>query len=199
MVGVTDAATGELNMDNTSALLVLQKASAIPLKAISRRFWRFVEDKARIWMDFFIHKYNVDRKLTYKDQGLNRTFDFNGTKYDDLQWHVRVDVGASTHWNEITSMQTLDNLLMNQHITFAQYLERLPNGVIPMKDKLLQEISSEDIDNEVMLKLLGDYVEGLSPEVQAQIKAMKPEEMEQAVKEMVLQQAQQPPQQAVMQ
>lgn len=194
MVGATDAATGELNMDNTSALLVLQKASAIPLKAISRRFWRFVEDKARIWMDFFIHKYNVDRTLTYNDQGVKRTFDFNGENYKDLQWHVKVDVGASTHWNEITSMQTLDNLLMNQHVTFPQYLERLPNGVIPMKDKLLQEVATQDIDKEVMIKLLADYVEGLPPEMQMQIKQMQPEEQEQAVKEMVMQQTQQPPQ-----
>lgn len=199
MVGVTDAATGELNMDNTSALLVLQKASAIPLKAISRRFWRFVEDKARIWMDFFIHKYNVERKLTYNDQGVKRTFDFNGSNYDDLQWHVKVDVGASTHWNEITSMQTLDNLLMKQHVTFAQYLERLPNGVIPMKDKLLQEIASKDIDAQVMTTLLADYVEGLPPEMQAQIQQMPPEEMEQAVKQMVVQQEQQPPQQPTQQ
>ena len=196
MVGATDAAMGELNMDNTSALVVLQKASAIPLKAISRRFWRFIEDKARIWMDFFIYKYNVDRKLTYNDQGVKRTFDFNGTNYQDLQWRVKVDVGASTHWNEITSMQTLDNLLMNKQITFAQYLERLPNGIIPMKDKLLQEISSKDIDSEVMIKLLADYVEGLPPEMQAQIQQMPPEDMDQAVKEMVIQQAQQPPQQA---
>lgn len=197
MVGATDAAMGELNMDNTSALVVLQKASAIPLKAISRRFWRFIEDKARIWMDFFTHKYNVDRKLTYNDQGVKRTFDFNGTDYEDLQWRVKVDVGASTHWNEITSMQTLDNLLMNNQITFAQYLERLPNGIIPMKDKLLEEVATKDIDKEVMVKLLADYVEGLPPEMQAQIQQMQPEEMEQATKQMVLQQAQQPPQQAI--
>lgn len=196
MVGVTDAATGELNMDNTSALLVLQKASAIPLKAISRRFWRFVEDKARIWMDFFTHKYNVERKLTYTDQGVKRTFDFNGENYKDLQWRVKVDVGASTHWNEITSMQTLDNLLQSQHVTFAQYLERLPNGVIPMKDKLLQEIAAEDIDAEVMVKLLADYVEGLTPEQQAQIAQLPDEQKEDAVKQLALQQRPQPQQQA---
>ena len=192
MVGATDAAIGELNMDNTSALVVLQKASAIPLKAISRRFWRFIEDKARIWMDFFVYKYNVERKLTYNDQGVTRTFDFKGANYQDLQWRVKVDVGSSTHWNEITSMQTLDNLLMNQQITFAQYLERLPNGIIPMKDKLLQEISSKDIDNEVMIKLLADFTEQLPPEVRAQIEQLQPEQMEQAVKELVLQQPQAP-------
>jgi hypothetical protein len=48
-----------------------------------------------------------------------------------------------------------------------------------------------------MIKLLADYVEGLPAEMQMQIRQMQPEEQEQAVKEMVLQQAQQPPQQAV--
>ena len=128
-------------------------------------------------MDFFIHKYNVDRTLTYNDQGVKRTFQFNGANYEDLQWHVKVDVGASTHWNEITSMQTMDNLLMNQRVTFAQYLERLPNGIIPMRDKLLSEISSQDIDKEVMVKLLADYVEGLPREVRTQLESMQPEQM----------------------
>jgi hypothetical protein len=187
MLAATDAAMGELNMDNTSALVVLQKAAAIPLKSISRRFWRFCEDKARIWMDFFINKYNVSRTLTYVDQGNKKVFDFNGSDFGNLQWRVKVDVGASSHWSEITSIQTLDNLLMNQKITFAQYLERLPNGVIPMKDKLLQEIASMDTDKQLLFKVMGDYVQNLPPEIQAQIQAMKPEEMECKVKQMMMQ------------
>jgi hypothetical protein len=94
-------------------------------------------------------------------------------------------------------MQTMDNLLMNKHVNFAQYLERLPSGVIPMKDKLLQEIAGNDIDGQVIVRLLADYVEGLPPEMQEQIRAMPPEEMEEQVKQMVLQQepqAQQMPQ-----
>jgi hypothetical protein len=196
MLAATDAALGELNMDNTSALVVLQKAAAIPLKSISRRFHKFIEDKARIWMDFFIHKYNVERTLTYKDQGINRTFQFDGSKYGDLQWRVKVDVGASSHWSEVTALKTLDNLLMNQQITFPQYLERIPNGIIPMKDKLLQDIASKDLDRQVMYELMAQYVEGLPPEMQAEIRAMKPEEMEARIKQAILEQAQQPNNQA---
>jgi hypothetical protein len=193
MVGATDAALGELNMDNTSALIVLQKASAIPLKSISKRYYKFIEDKARIWMDFFLHKYTgtvekpVERTLTYKDQGVTRTFNFDGQKYGDLQWRVKVDVGTSSHWSEITNLQTLDNLLMNGHITFPQYLERLPNGIISMKEKLMQENASADIDRQIMFKMMAEYVEGLPPEMQQEIRSMKPEEMEARVKEMILQ------------
>jgi hypothetical protein len=186
MVAATDAAMGELNMDNTSALVVLQKAAAIPLKSISRRFTRFKEDKARIYMDFFINKYNVERTLTYKEQGMTRTMPFDGSRYGDLQWRVKVDVGASNHWSEVTSMQTLDNLLMNKVITPVQYFERLPNGIISMKDKLIQDFASQDTDKQLIVQMMADFVETLPPEQQEAIKAMKPEEMEMAVKQMML-------------
>lgn len=194
MLGATDAALGELNMDNTSALTVLQKASAIPSKPISARYHRFIEDKARIWMDFFIHKYNVSRTLTYTDEGVTRTFDFDGTKYGDLQWRVKVDVGASTHWSEITAIQTLDNLLMNQHITFVEYLDRMPNGIIPMKEKLMQSRAAQDEDRQVMMKLLADKIDQLPPEQREAILALPPEQIEAAVKQLIMQE--QPPEQA---
>jgi len=201
MTGSTDAAMGELNMDNTSALIVLQKAAAIPLKSISRRFYRFKEDKARIYMDFFIHKYRgvegepVARTLTYKEQGVNRTFDFDGSKYGDLQWRVKVDVGASTHWSEVTAIQTMTNFLQAKEMTFVEVLERLPNGIIPMREKLMQDRLSQDMDREIMISFLADYVEGLPPEIRAKLQAMKPDEMEAEVKQMVAQDMQQKRQQ----
>jgi hypothetical protein len=195
MLGATDAALGELNMDNTSALTVLQKASAIPSKPISARFHRFIEDKARIWMDFFIHKYNVNRTLTYIDEGQKRTFEFNGTKYGNLQWRIKVDVGASTHWSEVTAIQTLDNLLMNQHITFVEYLDRLPNGIIPMREKLMQTRTAIDEDRQLLMKLLADKMEQMPPEQRDAVMALPPEQIEAAVRQMVMQEqpAQQTP------
>jgi hypothetical protein len=186
MLGATDAALGQLNMDNTSALVVLQKASAIPSKPIMKRYYQFTEDKARIWMDFFLHKYNVTRTLTYQDQGENKIFEFNGTQYGNLQWRVKVDVGASTIWSEIQSLQTVDNWLANGYMSKTQALERYPNGIIPMKEKLMQEWASEETDRQVMFKLLADYAE-THPDIQAQLSQMKPEEMEQRLKEYILQ------------
>ncbi|MEI3101003.1 MAG: hypothetical protein V8T45_04080 [Oscillospiraceae bacterium] len=37
-------------------------------------------------------------------------------------------------------MNTLDNLLMNGHITILQYLERIPDGYIPARRALISEI-----------------------------------------------------------
>ena len=53
---------------------------------------------------------------------------------------VKIDVGPSSYWSEITAIQTLDNLLNGAKIDFIQYLERLPDGVIPKKDDLIMEV-----------------------------------------------------------
>lgn len=65
-------------------------------------------------------------------------FDFSVLK--TLQLGIKQDVGASSYWSEMASMQTLDNLLINKLITPAQYIERLPNGYITKKEELLAEL-----------------------------------------------------------
>ena len=51
---------------------------------------------------------------------------------------IKLDVGASSYWSEIASMQTLDNLLMQKQITLVEYLERVPEGYIPKKQELIE-------------------------------------------------------------
>jgi hypothetical protein len=49
-------------------------------------------------------------------------------------------VGASSYYSEIAAMQTLDNLLMNNQIDVVQYLERIPDGNIPRRRALINEL-----------------------------------------------------------
>jgi hypothetical protein len=65
-------------------------------------------------------------------------FDFSQLK--GIKFQLKVDVGPSSYWSEITAMQTLDNLLQGSKIDFIQYLERVPDGMIPKKDDLIEEI-----------------------------------------------------------
>ena len=55
---------------------------------------------------------------------------------------LKLDVGASSYYSEIASMQTLDNLLMNGYITATQYLERIPDGYIPARRALINELKA---------------------------------------------------------
>ena len=52
---------------------------------------------------------------------------------------LKVDVGASSYWSEIATVQTLDNLLMQKVITLDEYLERLPEGFVSMKQELIDK------------------------------------------------------------
>ena len=56
---------------------------------------------------------------------------------------LKLDVGASSYYSEIASLQTLDNLLMNGHITPVQYLERIPDGNIPRRRALIEELKQQ--------------------------------------------------------
>jgi hypothetical protein len=53
---------------------------------------------------------------------------------------IKLDVGASSYYSEIASIQTLDNLLRDGHIDILQYLERIPDGYIPNRRALIEEI-----------------------------------------------------------
>ena len=50
---------------------------------------------------------------------------------------LKLDVGASSYWSEMASVQTLDNLLMQDKITIEEYLERIPDGYIPKRQELI--------------------------------------------------------------
>ncbi|MBQ4543817.1 MAG: hypothetical protein IJA19_06590 [Clostridia bacterium] len=56
---------------------------------------------------------------------------------------VKVDVGPSTRWSELSTIESLDTLLKNNHITFDMYLELLPKNCGIPKDKILQMIKEK--------------------------------------------------------
>jgi len=89
-----------------------------------------------------IAKYG-ERKITVIEQGKRvvKTVDFR--KLKDVKLKIKIDVGASSYWSEITEMQTLDHLLRQDRINFLQWLERVPDGYIPKKDDLMAEIRDQ--------------------------------------------------------
>jgi hypothetical protein len=155
-LGASDVAMGDSRPDNTSAIIALQRAANTPMELTKQNYYQAVEDMARIWMDMMSVKYGVRNvevameldKPGEQPLGMNlpqqtfvREFDFSLLK--EVQMAVRQDVGASSYWSEMASMQTLDNLLMNKLITPKQYIERLPNGYITKKQELLDDFAAQ--------------------------------------------------------
>ena len=155
LLGASDVAMGDSRPDNTSAIIALQRAANTPMELTKQQDYQAMEDAARIWIDMMAVNYgtrmvevsmDMDKMgeqplgMQLPTQTFMQSFDFSILK--EVQLAIKQDVGASSYWSEMASMQTLDNLLMNDHINLKQYLERLPNGYLSKKQELLDEITA---------------------------------------------------------
>lgn len=137
--GANDAALGNVNPDNTSAIIAVREAATMPMTMFANRFYQFVEDIARVWASFWLNMYGK-RSLKVTDRQGTWYMPFDADNYKNLMLSVKVDVGASTLWSEAQSIATLDNLFGRQVIDVLQYLERLPKGVVPNISGLIEEV-----------------------------------------------------------
>lgn len=153
-LGASEVAMGNSRPDNTSAIIALQRAANTPMELTKQNMYQAVEDMGRIFVDMMSTKYG-ERAVEVSMQmdkpggqplGMNlpkqtfiMNFDFSFLKKFPVS--VKLDVGASAYWSEIASMQTLDNLLMNDKITLLQYLQRVPQGYVAQKQELIAELT----------------------------------------------------------
>ncbi len=139
-LGATDAALGDVAPNNTSAILALQNASAVPLENVKRNMHQFVEDIGLIWLDFMFSYYDDKRLVAVSKNGANEYTSFSLSAFKESVFDCKVDVGASSYWSEVSALNTLDSLLKLGKISTTQYLERIPDGLVPDKNKLIEEI-----------------------------------------------------------
>jgi hypothetical protein len=178
MAGASDAALGEANATNTSAIIVLQKATAVPLNSIKRRFYKYVEDVGLIWLDFWSTQYAKypRRNLEIKTKdGAKQVVSFDTSVLQKIKMKLKIDVGPSTQWNEAAAVQTLDNLLLKDKITFIEYLKRLPNGMIPDKQGLIDDRESAEAaqqarDKQFMYELMGKFMDEIEPTLPPEVR-----------------------------
>ena len=150
-----------------------------------------------------VEKYDTGRLLPIKEDGKLVYKPFDAKLRKKMLLNTRIDVGASSVWSEVAAIQTLDNMLLSQILTPIQYIERLPSGVIPNREALIEELKAiaqaptpeeemqgqptdmlDEDDNEMMAQ----FFTSLPPEQQTALKALPPQEMEQAVIQMMSQQ-----------
>ena len=56
---------------------------------------------------------------------------------------MRVNAGASTYYSEIAMVQTLDNLRRDGTLEVIDYLERVPDKLIPRKAELVSSLREQ--------------------------------------------------------
>jgi hypothetical protein len=193
-MGISDVAMGAIeNPKNTSAIIAVQKSSAIPLENPKANLYEWIEDIGRILFDM-MGAYYGERPLVVDIKGQKQlvTYDFKQFKQ---QWlNVRADVGESSYWSEIASLQTLDSLLDREKIEFIDYLERVPDEYIPQKQELISKIKEQMAQQEQMAADPQMAIAQLTPEEQQKFYAAPPEIQQQILAQ--LQQQSQQPQQA---
>ncbi len=147
-LGATPAALGDTRPDNTSAIIALQRAASTPNEITKQNMYESLEELGYIYLEFMANYYGkrmVTMPTPQMEQeildfaGIGSTiegeFDFDILK--DVALDLKLDIGASSYWSEIASTQTLDNLLMQNKISLADYLERMPDGYISKKQELI--------------------------------------------------------------
>lgn len=146
MLGISDATLGNVNPTNTSAIVAVQKSSAVPLKNQQANLYEFVEDTVLIILDMIANKYGIrDVCVDMKTLELGNVitlYDFG--KLKDLALSLNIDIGQGNYYDEIAQLQTVDNLLMQGQISLRQYLERIPDSVLPKRIELLKEVEQQE-------------------------------------------------------
>lgn len=167
-LGATDAQLGNVKPDNTSALMVLQSNAEVPLENVRAGLHEWLEDIGAILLDMMGTYYGrrpVVRERTLdepetdadglpvfgEDGGMRmrkvkrrvmETFDFSVFKR--LWLGIRADVGAASQFSEIATTQTLDNLRAAGVLDVIDYLERVPDRLIPRKRELIETLRSRE-------------------------------------------------------
>lgn len=164
-LGATDAQMGNLALENTSALMVLQSSSEAPLENPRQGMLEWHEDIAKILLDMMGTYYGQrpivrEREFTEPITGpdgapmidpmtgqmqtktvVHRVIeDFDFSQFKNLWFNIKVNAGATTQYSEIAMVQTLDNLRREGTLEIIDYLERVPDKLIPRKQELIDAI-----------------------------------------------------------
>ena len=150
LMGATESALGNIEANNTSAILALQETSRIPLEQVRRSYYRCVEDLANIWADMMCAYYPAERLLPCKNaDGITaKSPDFSHLKKGFLS--ARVDVAEITRYTAVGAQNMLDKLLEAGYLSPAAYIRRLPSGLIVDRQALLEELERNHANERIL-------------------------------------------------
>lgn len=124
MNGATETALGNVNPQNTSAILAIQAASQIPLKLIRAALYQCIEDLANVWADMILSYFASDRLVPMLDG--DGEYISQSLLSDGIQSaKASVNVTDANTYNSSIIVSLLDKLLDKGYITVEQYLERI--------------------------------------------------------------------------
>jgi hypothetical protein len=150
LAGAGDTATGQVNPESASgrAILAVQQASQAPMTEQKESYKNFIEDVARIWLEYIIaysdNGISLEEKIPDPITGEETVQMVNvpQSALQQLQATVKIDVTPKGVYDKFAQEQTLENLLMNglfniQRLPeFEAYVEALDDDSVAPKQKL---------------------------------------------------------------
>lgn len=121
LAGAGDTATGQVNPESASgrAILAVQQASQAPMTEQKESFKTFVEDLARIWLEYLIvysvNGVNMEEEITdpYSGEETVQVVNVPQSVLEQLQATVKIDVTPKGVYDKFAQEQTIENLLIN--------------------------------------------------------------------------------------
>ena len=154
LAGAGDTATGQVNPESASgrAILAVQQASQAPMTEQKETYKNFIEDIARIWLDYLIvysrDGVNMEEVDTDPQTGEEVVTVVNVPQsvLEQLQASVKIDITPKGVYDKFAQEQTIENLLLNgffhaQRVSeLATYCEVLDDDSVAPKQKIQEAI-----------------------------------------------------------
>lgn len=150
MLGASDTVLGNVTPENTSAIVALTQNATVPLESVKANLYQFIEDLGYIWLDFFIRKYEVPRRIAVEADGVRQVVLFDPSVLRSAKLRVKIDVLPGGYMDEFTAMQTLTNLHDRKVIDDVELVEGIPDYALPNKEKLLASVKERQKKMEAM-------------------------------------------------
>ena len=168
-MGVSDASLGNIDPKNTSAILAVQKSTAVPLENVKDNLYDFVEQIVLIMLDVISAKYSSRPVVITKEDGSRQLISYDFSKLKGMDLKLGIDVGETSYFSELAMLQTLDNLLQGQYIEFIDYLERIPNEMFPNKAEYISQIKEkQDQDRNALYEQMSQFMAYIPAQMQQQ-------------------------------
>lgn len=156
LAGAGEAATGSVNPEDTSgrAILAVQQASRSPMTEQRESYKNFVEDVARIWLEYLIvysqDGINMEESVTdpMTGQEMVQIVNVPQTVLKQLQATVKVDITPKSVYDKFAQEQTIENLLTQGFFSAQRvpeleaYARALDDDSVAPKMKILEIIDN---------------------------------------------------------
>ena len=153
LAGAGETATGQVNPESASgrAILAVQQASQAPMTEQREAYKNFIEDIARIWLEYLI--VNSAKGIDLEEE----KFDEQGNEYievfncpqsvlKELQASVKIDITPKSPFDRFAQERTMENLLQQgllspQRLSELKiYAKLLDDDSVAPKQKILEAI-----------------------------------------------------------